>query len=168
MYGSPWLKLVLHAMRTVKCELHTDTSIQQMILSLTCHSRSICSLQPQNQTRCVFRSRSRSTYRSQTHSKPSWTLGLRFANTLSDPQSTAKRSSAASAVATDTMPDTQQDLLFAAAMPKEEIGALEFLKVPQTSLTFGYAHGVDQPYDSGQSFAATTTKRWPGSDRSHI
>ena len=43
----------------------------------------------------------------------------------------------------DTMPEAQPDVLFAAAMPKEEIGALTFLKACVTSLVLHTRRTMD-------------------------
>ena len=94
-----------------------------MLLTSSCQAQSIKALLPSKRTSFWLRS-------TQTPSRPPWTRERR-PTSLSRNNRQEKRfcSFAALSVPTDIMPEANTDLLFAAAMPKEEIGALDFLKV---------------------------------------
>lgn len=111
-------------------QLPTLYRARLMILSLSCQAQSIQRTPlPHKRTSFWFRS----TQRFQTHTRsPARTRRGHHRSPL--PFNRPCRSFglfAASAVDNDSMPEVSTDMLFAAAMPKEEIGALEFLKVLQ-------------------------------------
>ena len=125
-----------------------------MILSLSCQVQSLKSPLPGKTTSFWFRS----TQRLQTHSRLPRTR--RAQPTSPSPFTRPFRgfcSSAAFAVANEVMPDAStEDMLFAAAMPKEEIGALEFLKVVKARLHQSGCFTLHMPHVRFAPCAATT------------
>ena len=111
----------------LKCARRTGTNLYRarlMILSLSCQAQWIKAPLPNKRTSLFA---FRSTQRFQTPSRHSWTHNL-------GPSSPLRfdwrcKSFLPFVAVSAAMPEASTDLLFAAAMPKEEIGALDFLKV---------------------------------------
>lgn len=112
---------------------HIPYRARLMILSLSCQAQTIQTSLPHKRTSLWFRS----TQRFQTHTRsPARTRRGHHRSPI--PFYRPCRSFgpfAASSEDKDSMPEVTTDMLFAAAMPKEEIGALDFLKVLQVGFS---------------------------------
>ena len=116
--------LVLIALGPQVSIRHTPHCARLMIPSLSCQEQSITA-----PLTSIYKS-FRSTQRFQTPSRPPRTRKGRPTSSLRNNRRFKSFCPlAALSEATDIMPEASTDLLFAAAMPKEEIGALDFLKV---------------------------------------